>query len=69
MITHQRLTSLGRVVSDEQVLGHVDRDQRDESVLLPGNDGETDQVVNRRSPDSLGEFILGDGNPEAECLD
>jgi hypothetical protein len=50
-------------------LGHVDRDQRDESVLLPRNDRETDEVVDHRSPDSVGEFILGDGNPEAECLD
>jgi hypothetical protein len=69
MIAHQRLTSLGRVVGDEQVLGHVDRDQRGESLLLRGKEGETDEAVDRRRPDSVGEFILGDANPEAECLD
>src|SRR5438445_1180467 len=69
MIAHQRLTSTGRVVGDQQVLGRVDRDQRDESVLLPGNDGKTDEVVDRRRPDGVDEFIPGDGNPETECLD
>src|SRR5207245_5970058 len=69
MIAHQRLTLTGRVVGDQQVLGRVDRDPRDESVLLPGNDGKTDEVLDRRSPDRAGELIPGDGNPEAEGLD
>src|SRR2546427_2147779 len=69
MIAHQRLTSTGRVVGDQQVLGRINRDQRHESVLLPANEGKTDEVVDRRSPDGVGEFIPGDGKPEAECLD
>jgi hypothetical protein len=69
MIAHQRLTLTGRVVGDQQVLGRVDRDPRDESVLLPGNDGKPDEVLDRRSPDRVGEFIPGYRNPEAECLD
>ena len=69
MIAHQLLTLTGRVVGDQQVLGRVDRDPRDESVLLPGNEGKTDEVVDRRSPDRVGQFIPGDGNREAECLD
>jgi len=69
MIAHQRLTPTGRVVGDQQVLGRVDRDQRDESVLLPGNEAKTGEVVDRRRPDGVDEFIPGDGEPEAECLD
>ena len=69
MIAWQRLTATSRVVRDQELLGRVDRDQRDDGVSLLGNDGDTGKVVYAPAPDSAGELIRGHGNPEAEQLD